>query len=244
VAFLNHAYQDKTLDLEVAQKFWIEKVNAFFSGKPLTLRVDTHLGLRAVIRQLMNLAKTRQSASGGTMLLGTVMQHLVGAKLEIVLGADSGLTHHSANQSDQRLDRTGDFDMGDASIHVTNTPTEALIRKCAANLEAGRKPVVITSAKGTVVAEALADTLGIADSIDIIEFEQFIATNIHELGRFDSRNRRIKIDEIIKRYNEIVAMHETDPSLAKVIVTLELAAEFIARQTAMATKWIKKNAKA
>ena len=213
VSFMNDAYHNNTLDLALAEQFWIEKVSAYFSSKPLTLRVDAHLGLRVMVRQLLNQARSRQAELEGTMVVGTVMQHLVGAKLEVVLGADAGVEHHSSNQSDQKLGRTGDFDIGDASIHVTNAPTEALIRKCQANLAANRKPIIITSFKGAAIAEGLAENAGIADSIDIIEFEQFIATNVHELGNFKSTQRRVKIEEIINKYNEIIDEHETDPGL-------------------------------
>ncbi len=213
VAFLNRAHQNKFLDLKDAERFWIERVRAFFSGKPLTLRVDAHFGMRMVIRQLMDQAKTRQAGSGGAMVVGTVMQHLVGAKLELALGTDAKLEHHSSNQSDQKPGRTGDFDIGYASIHVTNAPTEALLQKCRANLAASKKPIIITGYKGTAAAEGLAENLGIADSVDIIEFEQFIATNIHELGGFDPTKRNVKIGELIDRYNDIVDTHETDPSL-------------------------------
>jgi hypothetical protein len=148
-----------------------------------------------------------------------MMQHLVGAKLEVVLGKDANIEHHNSNESDQKPSRTGDFDIGDVSIHVSNAPTEALIQKCKVNIEASRKPVVITSRRGALAAEVLADNANIGDSVDIIEFEQFIATNIHELGRFKPEQRRIKIDEIVAKYNDIIEEYETDPSLCIEIAT-------------------------
>lgn len=219
VAFLNDAHERKFLDLNAAETFWVEQVRAFFAAKPLMLRVDTHLGLRSVIRQLLTQARARQAAAEGTMILGTVMQHLVGAKLDVVLGSKTTIEHHGSNQSDQGIGRTGDFDIGDVSIHVTNSPNESLLRKCQANIKAGRKPLVITSAKGAGVAEGLAENLGIADCIDVIEIEQFIATNIHELGQFKSEQRRVTIVEIIDKYNNIVGNHETDPGLRIEIAT-------------------------
>lgn len=219
VAFLNSAHRKKILDLDVAEAFWVERVRAFFAGKPFTLRVDAHLGIRAVVRRLMSQAQSRQADAGGTMILGSVMQHLVGAKLDVVLDSRAKIQHHGSNDSDQKVDRTGDFDIGDVSIHVTNAPSEALLRKCKANIEAGRRPLIITSTKGAVVAEGLADNLGIADSVDIIEFEQFIATNVYELTLFKSEQRRLKIGSIIEKYNEIVRLHETDPSLLIEIAT-------------------------
>lgn len=218
VRFLNEMNVAGRLDLEAAEKFWIGQVEAFFAGKPFTLRLDPHLGLRAVIRNLMEQASQRQKTDSGTMYVGTLMQHLVGAKLDVVLQAEKKLEHHNANQNDEKAGRTGDFDIGDASIHVTTAPSEALIFKCIENLSIGRKPIIVTGRKGVVVAEGLAENANIVDRIDIIEFEQFMATNIHELGKFTGEQRRIKVEEIIDRYNEIVAAVESDPSL-----TIELA---------------------
>jgi hypothetical protein len=111
------------------------------------------------------------------------------------------------------------FDLGDTSVHVSMSPTEALLRKCQENFAAGKRPIIITSMKGADVAEGMAENAGIADSIDIFEFEQFIATNIHELGQFKADRRRIRINEIVEKYNSIVKKHETDPSLLIEVAT-------------------------
>lgn len=214
VTFLNHMHANGTLDIELAEKFWIQRVEEFFAGKPFILRLDPQLGLRSVVRNLMDQAAQRQKTDAGTMFVGTVMQHLVGAKLDVVLQTGNSIKHHNANQNDQKDGRTGDFDIGDVSIHVTTAPSEALISKCIENLSVGRKPMIVTGRKGTVVAEGLAENANIADRVDIIEFEQFMATNIHELGKFTLEQRRIKVEEIVERYNQIIAEVETDPSLA------------------------------
>ena len=213
VAFLNTQAKATSFDLKIAERFWIERVKDFFAGKPFTLRIDAQFSLRAVVKNLMEQAETRQKQGSGTRFMGTVMQHLVGAKLEVFMGPDAGLVHHNSNQSDQKPGRTGDFDIGDVSIHVSTAPTESLIKKCSANIAAGRKPMIITGRKGLLLAEGLAENAGISAFVDMIEFEQFIATNVHELGKFKSSLRRIKLDEIVAKYNEIVAEHETDPSL-------------------------------
>ena len=200
------------VDLDTVERFWIAEVHAFFAGKPFKLRLDSSLGLRAVVRSLITQAEERQKASPGTMYHGTMMQHLVGAKLDLILG-EGKVVHNGSNTSDQSPDRTGDFDVGDVSIHVSTSPGEALIRKCAANFDAGRKPLIVTTRKGTALAEGLAENVGIADRLDVIEFEQFIATNIHELGRFEQDQRRVKVGELIDHYNRIVEEFETDPSL-------------------------------
>jgi hypothetical protein len=213
VTFLNQeAEEDGDLDLDQIETFWVDQVRAFFASKPFSLRLDGTLGLRAVVRNLMAQAEERQKEMPGTMFLGTMMQHLVGAKLDLLLGTGV-VEQHGSNENDEGEGRTGDFDTGDVSIHVSTAPSEALIRKCAANLDVARKPIIVTTKKGTIVAEGLAENAGIGERVDIVEFEQFIATNIYELGRFVPEQRSLKITELLQCYNSIVDAHETDPSL-------------------------------
>jgi len=213
VAFLN-AQQAASgwLDLEAVENFWIAQVRRFFAAKPFMLKLDATSGLRTIVRNLMELAEARQKEAQGTMILGTMMQHLVGAKLDLILGIGV-IDHHSSNTNDQGAGRTGDFDVGDVSIHVSTSPTEALIRKCQENINAARRPVIVTTRRGSVLAEGLALNARIADRLDVIEFEQFVATNIYEMGQFAADQRRMKIEELVERYNAIVDAHETDPSL-------------------------------
>jgi hypothetical protein len=213
VTFLNQeAEEDGNLDLDQIETFWVDQVRAFFASKPFSLRLDGTLGLRAVVRNLMAQAEERQKEMPGTMVLGTMMQHMVGAKLDLLLGTGV-VEQHGSNENDEGEGRTGDFDTGDVSIHVSTAPSEALIRKCAANLDVARKPIIVTTKKGTIVAEGLAENAGIGERVDIVEFEQFIATNIYELGRFVPEQRSLKITELLQCYNSIVDAHETDPSL-------------------------------
>lgn len=213
IAFLNASRVQGDLDLEAAEHFWVSRVEEFFASKPFTLRLDASLAIRAVVRDLFAQAAHRQRENSGTMVVGTLMQHLVGAKLDVVLGPDSNIEHHCANQSDQKAGRTGDFDIGDVSIHVTTAPSEALIGKCRANIDAARKPIIVSTRDGVLWADKIALDAGISQFIEIIEIEQFMASNVHELGRFNAEGRRDTVAAIVSRYNMIVGEVETDPSL-------------------------------
>ena len=164
------------------------------------------------MRYVLSQAEERQRASSGMQFLGAVMQHLVGAKLDCALGPPH-LVHNSASTSDQQSGRSGDFSLGDVSIHVTSAPGEAVVQRCADNLEQGRRPILVTRQLGLTVAEALAANIGLAERIDIFEIEQFIALNLYEIGRFAAAGRRVAVEDLVKRYNEIVEEVETDPSL-------------------------------
>lgn len=213
IQFLNEAHADGSLDLDAAMSFWIERVKEFFAAKPFIMRLNASFAVRTVMRDLLDQAIERQSQGGGAMIVGTVMQHLVGAKLEIAMAGKIAIEHHGANQSDQQTGRAADFDIGDAAIHVTTSPSEALVAKCKANLEANLKPIIVSTKEGIAVADGLAKNIGVADAIEVIEIGQFMATNVHELGIFGSQGRNETIRNIVRRYNEIVQEFETDPSL-------------------------------
>jgi hypothetical protein len=212
VRFLNRVSASESLNLDLVESFWIERIVRHFSAKPFTLKLDASLSVRAVVRALMGQVESRQRESQGAMIVGTVMQHFVGAKLQTALGSRAVIEHHSANSNDAKA-RGGDFDIGDVSIHVTAAPSQALIEKCKGNLNDARKPIIVTTRHRSETAESLAEDAGLGSRLDVIEFEQFIATNVHELGVFEALGRIEAITEIVECYNSIIAEQETDPNL-------------------------------
>ncbi|RZK44728.1 MAG: DUF4928 domain-containing protein [Hymenobacter sp.] len=213
VNFLNNQYRaGNPIDWKEIEEFWIEKVRAYFDAAPFTLNIDASQSVRAVISNLTQQALERQRQVTGVKYLGTMMQHLVGAKLDVVMGIGS-VVHNCASNNDQEHGRTGDFDIGDVSIHVTTRPSDGLFAKCCENLRANRRPLIITVGSGVSVAEELARETGIEDRIDIIDFIQFIVANIHERSSFERAERHQRIEQLVERYNSIIDEFETDPSL-------------------------------
>lgn len=210
VAFLNDGRYSKT-DLKKIEKWWISKVQAFFAGKPLIMKLDPSKSMRALVRDLISLAEKRQSQNRGSTIVGTVLQHLVGAKLSLLL--DYAPEMHGASVADAVSERNGDFALEDVVIHVTSSPGEAVIRKCASNIEDGKRPILITTYKRAAVAEGLADSAGMGDRIDIFDIEQFVAGNLFELGKFTREGRSMTAEKLVAAYNQIVEQCETDPSL-------------------------------
>ncbi len=195
--------QDSTLEVKEIQRFWVSKVKVFFDAQPFKLSIDESKTLRHALRALMKVAEDRQRQAGGAMLVRTVMQHLVGAKLEIVFGPGS-VRHHGANESDQDPSRSGDFDIGDASIHVSSHPTESLLEKCKGNIEANKRPIIVTTRERVGAAENNAALFGIEDRVEVIEFEQFLVANLHEHGKFESKQRSLKTGELIAPTTELL----------------------------------------
>lgn len=212
VTFLNDLHDKGRTDLGEIEKYWIECVRAFFAAKPFKIKLDTSRGLRHVVRDILAQAVQRQKVAPGMYYAGAVLQYLVGAKLDCALGKGK-FGHNSFSTADAPGSRVGDFAIDDVAIHVTTTPSEAVIERCRENLNDGYKPVLVTIRNGVAVAEGLAENKGMAERVDIFEIEQFVALNLYELAEFVETERRVAVKKLISRYNEIVKDVETDPSL-------------------------------
>lgn len=212
VALLNGLWEKGSVDFDAVEAFWIERVQEFFASKPFKIKLDASRSLRTVVRDVIAQAEERQKSMPGMYYAGAVLQHLVGAKLDCVLG-EGHFRHNSFSTADAPNDRAGDFFLGDVAIHVTTSPGEAVIARCRENLNDGYRPILVTLQRGLTVAEGLASNVGLADRIDIFEIEQFVALNLYEIARFAAEGRRVAVTDLVGRYNQIVDEFETDPSL-------------------------------
>lgn len=212
IRFLNELHEAECLDLVAIEEWWIERVKDFFAAKPFRLRMDLSKSLRSLVMDIINQAMFRQQEMPGAMIAGAMMQHLVGAKLEVSING-LGIKHHGYSVADEPSGRKGDFLIGNTAIHVTTAPTEALMEKCQQNIEHGLHPLIITTETGCGGAKALSSAQGLDERIEILEISQFVTTNICELSQFNSEQRPVVIRRIFEKYNEIIDTCETDPSL-------------------------------
>lgn len=180
--------------------------------KQASFNFDPGKSLRTNIDDLLQQAREVQANSGGTNYVGAMLQHLVGAKLDLVLGVGK-LKHHGFSVADHSTDRKGDFQVEAVAIHVTTHPTEALVRKCTDNLRAGLKPLIISFGDGVAGAIFLLNNSELADRVDVLDAGQFLTANVYERSLFNAAECRVTLGKLLERYNEIVATCETDPTL-------------------------------
>jgi hypothetical protein len=212
VAFLNGAVCTAGFDLAQVEAWWVDRVRDFFESSPLKLKVDTGSSLKACITGIFDEAKRRQSENRGSTVLGAVMQHLVGAKLEM-LYPDQTIQQSGYSVADSPTGRSGDFQIGDCVIHVTTAPGKLLLNKCLDNLDRGLRPLVISTHAGAALAETLAEEEGFGRRIEVLDIMQFLVANMLEWTAFDGQQRRGTFEELVTRYNAIIDKCETDPSL-------------------------------
>ncbi len=212
VEVLNNLHEHGSANLDKTLAWWIDKVRLHFASEGPNFHFDLGKSLRANLEDLLQQAQEAQSNSGGTNYVGAMLQHLIGAKLDVVLG-EGRIEHHGFSVADHSTSRKGDFQVEAIVIHVTTHPTEALIRKCAANLQAGLKPVIVTLGDGVTGAAFLLKNSQMADRVDVLDVAQFLMANIYERSFFKASVCKITFSKLLERYNEIVTSCETDPSL-------------------------------
>ena len=212
VAVLNQLHQTNTLDLDEALTWWIKKVRTHFSSEGPKFHFDPGKSLRANINDLLDQAAVLQATGGGTNYVGAMLQHLVGAKLEIVLG-QGALQHHGFSVADESTKRNADYQIETVAIHVTTHPTEALVRKCGENIKAGLKPLIITLGEAVKPADFILKTCELNDRVDVLDAAQFLTANVYEHSLFKAAECKITLAALLSRYNDIIDECETDPSL-------------------------------
>lgn len=212
VDFLNMLQSQGKADLSKIERWWVDRAKDYFASKPFKLHIDPAKSMRSIIKDLLEQATEREKESPGTNYRGAVMQHLVGAKLELALPGCK-IIHHGFSVADEPTGRSADYIIDDVAIHVTTMPTPDLIRKCKGNLTSGIKPIIVTIHAGILTADELGKAENIDGRVDIFEIEQFITLNIYEISRFKPSERFPTVIDIVKRYNQIIDTCETDLSL-------------------------------
>jgi hypothetical protein len=213
VGMLNSASEQlDELNLAEAMDWWVSKVRLHFASEGPRFHFDLGKSVAANLTDLFIQAVEIQKNSGGANFLGAMLQHLVGAKLDIILGVGVA-SHHGFSVADHSTERVADFEVNGIAIHVTTHPSEGLLRKAAANLRAGLKPLIVTLKDGVEGAAYLLKQTEWKDRIDVIDVTQFLTANVYERSFFKADECKATLMLILTRYNEIVSECETDPVL-------------------------------
>lgn len=198
------------VDFDAIEAYWVEQVRLFFSAKPFKLNADSSKSMASTVDDLMAQARRREKENPGTTYAGTVLQHLVAAKLCLIV---PDVEINGADVADAPTGRGGDFMVGDTAIHCTTAPGQPLIEKCGANISAGIRPVIITIAERVKTARDLAEDAGISERLEVWDIQQFLSMNVYEHGLFEDGERMKTVSKIVTGYNSIIDKYESDPSL-------------------------------
>jgi len=211
---LGNTASERQASLASIENWLVQRVREYFNAEHLRISSDHSNTVSFLIADVLAQARQRQQEVPGSTVEGAVLQHLIGAKLAVRLG-DDVITHQAYSTADVPTARGGDFDIlpNAISIHVTTSPTERLIEKCKANIEAGRRPIIIVPDQRIPATETLAENAGLKNRIEVLGAERFISGNITELSIANARSIADQVREVIDMYNRIVTSRESDPSL-------------------------------
>lgn len=212
VDFLNAWDVQESINFIVVEEFWVNQVREYFRNQPFILTADAAKSFGANLNELFEQAKRRQQQNPGTQYLGSVLQHLVAAKLCLIM-PEGSFKIHGVSVADAPTTRNGDFVINNTVIHCTTMPGALLMEKCKINLRGGHHPVIITIFDRVHTALTLAEDAGLAGRIEVWDIQQFLSANVHEHSLFDETKRNSTIANIVRLYNKIILEIETDPSL-------------------------------
>lgn len=192
------------------EKFFTDRVRVdYFDKQRIDVEIDPGKPVSAVVGDILSAAAERADQP-----TGEVLQHLVGAKLQlrfpqVEIGMDK------ANSADQQTDREGDFQVGTTAFHVTVAPMEKIIDRSIRNKRAGYRPVILTPERRVQAARQMVENrdASMASQVSVQAAEIFIGTNIEEIAVYDSAQIRRDLALLVRTYNRRIELIETDKSL-------------------------------
>lgn len=188
--------------------YFVSKVRKdYFDKQRLSLEIDPSKPVSVVVSDIL-----REAADRSDHPTGAVLQHLVGAKLELRF-PDEEIGRDQATAADQQTLREGDFQVGTTAFHVTVAPMEKLVDRCASNKQSGYRPVILAPASKLAAARQMIENIDKSNEISAQGAEDFIGTNIEELAVYDGDRIREGVARLIRRYNDRIDEVEVDKSL-------------------------------
>ncbi|GAA1937522.1 DUF4928 family protein [Nocardioides hwasunensis] len=194
------------------QEWFVARLQVeYFNQQGLRADLDPQLPMSASIAALLDVARRR-----GGNLAGAVAQHLVGAKLCLRFPSQD-VENMGYTVADQQTDRAGDFTVGDTAIHVTMVAGFPLFEKCKQNIRDGFRPLILVPSYYLVGTRQQVSMQMGGERMSVQAVEDFVGTNVEEMGGLTSLGIRGSLRDLLMTYNERVAAIEPDPSLLIVI---------------------------
>lgn len=197
----------KEISFQLEEYFTKKAQLDFFDKQTINVAIDPKKPASQIISDILLEVSKRSDKP-----TGVVLQHLVGAKLELRF-PDSQIGRDKASTADVQTGREGDFQIKDTAFHVTVSPMEKLMNRCKNNIDQGFRPVVIVPERRVLAAKQLTEVAEISDRVNVIQAESYIGTNIEELATYDSNKIQEGIARLIRRYNQRIEAVELDKSL-------------------------------
>jgi hypothetical protein len=183
-----------------------DAVKPTLDAEGLKIKVNLKHPPPEIIADILAVAQKQQVS-------GAVAQHLVGAKLALRY-PERKIENHGHTTQDRQLGRKGDFELNDTIIHVTMTPGEAVVEKCARNVREGFNALLLAPRSEIIAARVFVGRAQAPNRIWVHSIEEFVGQNIAEIGEFRNQGLRENMRLLLQKYNERVAEAETRRALS------------------------------
>jgi hypothetical protein len=209
MAFLNDLHaRIGSYDLSIVLLYWIRAVRRYLEREPIQVKLNRKASIGTNIDAILHAAKDREKNFAGETIVGTVLQHLVGAALEL---SGSPVLHSHSNKADIQYARNGDFDFDAVVWHVTSAPSEGLIRKCAQNIKDGLSPLILTIDSKVQAAVGLLEIQNLDERVQVLAAQQFFSGYL-SIETTKEVSEQVNIEDLINKYNELIETYEKDLS--------------------------------
>lgn len=200
---------DRMAISSLLQEWFVKRIqDDYFGRRRIEVDINPDSPIRAAVSSLIQAGKDR-----GGNTAGAIAQHLVGAKLKIRF-PDVEVNVESYTTADVQTGRAGDYQIGDTAIHVTMSPSENVFTvRCADNIRHGYRARVLVPEDRVAAANQLSANYNLSDQVAIQSIEDFVGTNIEEVGGFSREGVRDRLRELLNEYNNRIEKGESDNSL-------------------------------
>ena len=200
--------EDRKAVADALQQHFVDCIRRdYFDKKAIEVNIDYSKPISGTIEDILAAASARADQP-----TGVVAQHLVGAKLELRF-PDLTIGRDNANAADLQTARQGDFEIGNSAFHVTVAPSARLIERVEENMRDGYRPIVLVDKGKVAFAAGLFDSEGLKDSVEVNSIEVFVGANVEEIGEFSSEGIKAGLANLVRKYNQRIAVCEADQSL-------------------------------
>ncbi len=203
---------------QLQRRLYDDFVKPWYENAGVQIKWNRSITTQTACQRLLESAKE----IGAT---GVAAQHIVGAALALA-NSSREISNHPVPASDSSTDRSADFEVGNAAIHVTVAPANKLLRRCDGNLDEGLDPIILTTAEGSRYVEDLLTQNGLQGLVAVLEITQFVHTLIEQIAGFEPPARTKYLYDLLVEYNRRIRESESDRSACvRIPKTLEQAAK-------------------
>ncbi|NJN84015.1 MAG: hypothetical protein HC802_18220 [Caldilineaceae bacterium] len=202
MTFLNQLHTEGTADLQLIEKWWVDRVVALSAPKPMPLRFRKDWSLGRMYENLLTRARRIHKHQGTYYVEQLISQYFLRAILQVSsIGQGQQWDRHAQVR---RSSDTGpiDFTFGDTVVRLAIPFTGDAIRRPFGYRPGCLQNVIITSENAVASTRILAEYEGTANRVWVISLAQFLDSAFIALGGCYPGRRAELARQLVDVYNQ------------------------------------------